>query len=66
MSDVAAIAPAGTGAPAGTQANGGGTSSAISSVVTEVAEGMFTMLMSTIQQQMSDQDDPFSAVDGGS
>jgi hypothetical protein len=65
MSDVAGIAPAGTGAPASTQANGG-TGSAVSSVVTEVAEGMFTMLMSTIQQQMSDQDDPFSAVDGGS
>jgi hypothetical protein len=65
MSDGIAPAALSAPAPAGTQTNGA-TGSAVSSVVTEVAEGMFTMLMSTIQQQMSDQDDPFSAVDGGS
>jgi hypothetical protein len=63
MSELPGIAPAGMGAPAGTQTNG---ATGASAVVTEVAEGMFTMMMMTVQQQMSDQDDPFSAVDGGS
>jgi hypothetical protein len=62
MSEVPGIAPAGTGAQAGTQTNGA-SGGAASSVVTEMAEGM---LMMTVQQGMSDPDDPFSAVDGGS
>jgi hypothetical protein len=65
MSEVPGIAPAGTGAQAGTQTNGA-SGGAASSVVTEMAEGMFTMMMMTVQQGMSDPDDPFSAVDGGS
>ena len=51
----------GVAAPADAQANGAAGGSAASSAADQVAEGLFTIMMMAVQQQMSNMQDSMDA-----